>query len=210
MKHLLILLLIPLALVLPVHRAQAQAQELEQLALDLEKLSQLKSILKEMYTGYQILTGGYNTVKDLAKGNFNLHSAYLNSLLAVSPTIRQYVRVADIISAQATLMAECKSARSTFQGSGQFSADELNHLVSVYGNLVDKSLNNIDELTTVLTDNSLRMSDAERLTAIDHIYDDMQQKLSFLRSFNNRTGTLAAQRVHGIQDNASLQQLFQP
>ena len=210
MKHLCILFLTTVILLLPAWRAHAQAQELEQLALDLEKLSQLKSILKEMYTGYQILTGGYNTIKSLAEGNFNLHAAYLNGLLAVSPTIRNYVRVADIITAQGTLVLEYKTALHNFQGAGVFNPTELNYLAGVYGNLIDKSVDNLDELLTVLTDSKLRMSDAERLSSVDHIYEDMQGKLNFLRDFNNKTGMLAAQRTKALQENATLQNLYQP
>ena len=188
--------------------AKAQVQELEQLALDIEKLAQMKSILKEMYKGYQILSGGYNTIKSIAQGNFNLHSAYLNGLLAVSPSVKNYARVAAIISNQATLVSEYKFAFNTFSRSGFFSPAELNYITTVYSNLFDKSLNNLDELVMVLTDNTLRMSDAERLNAIDHIYDDMQDKLTFLRQFNGKTGMLANQRQNEIQQNNILKSLF--
>jgi hypothetical protein len=39
------------------------------------------------------------------------------------------------------------------------------------------------------------MSDDERLEAIDRIFSDMQDKLTFLRSFNNGTKLLAVQRI---------------
>ncbi len=188
--------------------AFCQVQELEQLALDIEKLAQMKSILTEMYKGYEILSGGYNTVKSLAEGNFNLHSTYLNGLLQVSPAVKNYVRVADIISAQATLVSEYKSAYSAFSKSGSFSATELNYLTGVYANLFNKSLDNLDELIMVLTDNKLRASDAERLNDIDHIYNDIQDKLSFLRMFNGKAGILASQRQQGLQDNSNLKSLF--
>src|SRR5258708_28357568 len=99
----LILLFVGLSLSL---RSSAQAQELEQLALDIEKLAQMKSILTEMYKGYKILTGGYNTIKRLAEGNFNLHPAYLNGLLQGSPAVHNYVRVTFILATQAPLVTE--------------------------------------------------------------------------------------------------------
>jgi hypothetical protein len=192
----------------PAAKAAAQVQQLEQLALDVEKLAQMKSILTEMYTGYKILTTGYDQVKSLAEGNFNLHNAFLNSLLAVSPNVKSYVRVADIISAQLTLISQYKSALSAFNGSGAFSVDELNYMSQVYGNLVDRSIDNLDELAMILTDNQLRMSDAERLSAIDHIYSDMQGKVNFLSQFNNQAGMLANQRQAKQQEYGTLQNLF--
>jgi flagellar biosynthesis/type III secretory pathway chaperone len=208
MKRLPLLLLIGILVIAAPTRSHAQVQELEQLALDIEKLAQMKSILTEMYKGYQILTGGYNTIKSLAEGNFNLHAAYLNGLLQVSPAVKNYVRVADIIASQATLITEYKSALKTFAGSGQFSAAELNYLTGVYSNLFNKSLDNLDELVMVLTDSQLRANDAERLNTIDHIYDDMQDKLSFLRMFNGHAGILAAQRQHDLQDINNLKSLI--
>ncbi len=188
--------------------AKAQAAELERLALDIEKLSQLKSILGEMYKGYEILSGGYNTIKSIAEGNFNLHSAYLNGLLQVSPAVKNYVRVADIISSQAALVSEYKAALKSFSGTGVFSASELNYFTGVYANLFNRSLDNLQELVMVLTDSKLRARDSERLSAIDRIYNDMQDKLSFLRMFNGQAGIVASQRQHEIQENNILKSLY--
>ena len=65
----------------------------------------------------------------------------------------------------------------------------------VYGNLFQQSLESLDELLMVITGSRLRMSDDERLEAIDRIFSDMQDKLTFLRSFNNSTKLLAVQRI---------------
>ena len=206
-KVLLALFPMLLAVITPCH-VSAQAEELEQLALDIEKLAAMKSILKEMYTGYQILTDGYNTIKSIAEGNFNLHNAYLNGLLQVTPGIKNYVRVADIISAQATLVSEYKAAFSTFNQSGAFSATELNYITGVYANLLNKSLDDLEALVMVLTDGTIRASDAERLSAIDHIYNSMQDKLAFLRMFNGKAGVLGTQRQTELQQTQTLQSLF--
>jgi hypothetical protein len=208
MNRLSLSLLLFFLSMLPTHRANAQVQQLEQLALDIEKLAQMKSILSEMYKGYEILTGGYNTIKSIAEGNFNLHSAYLNGLLSVSPAVKNYVRVADIISSEATLVSEYKAALKGFSGSGLFSPTELNYFSTVFSNLFNQSINNMDELVMILTNSELRASDAERLNAIDHIYNDMQDKLSFLRMFNGQAGILARQRQHDLQSNNILKSLY--
>ena len=65
---------------------------------------------------------------------------------------------------------------------------------NVYSNLFNKSLQNLDELTMVITAGKLRMSDDERLNAIDRIYIDMGDKLVFLRTFNKENNVLAIQR----------------
>jgi hypothetical protein len=79
---------------------------------------------------------------------------------------------------------------------------------AVYNKLLDQSLKNIGDLTTVITANQLRMSDAERLHAIDHIYSDMQDKMLFVRSFTNNTSLLDLQRTKEQNDTRMMQQLY--
>ncbi|RYJ44308.1 TerB family tellurite resistance protein [Flavobacterium beibuense] len=185
-------------------KTTAQMQELQQLALNIEKLVQFRSILKDMKKGYEILNGGYNTVKELSEGNFKLHETFLDALLQVSPTVRNYKRVADIIDYQILLVQEYQAARNAFGISGAFNPDELSYLTTVYDNLFKQSLRNLDELTGILTAGSMRMSDNERLEAIDRIYDDMQEKLLFLRDFNGDAKILALQRAKEEHDVKAL------
>jgi DNA repair ATPase RecN len=187
---------------------RGQAQEIEQLVLDIQKLSQFKQILSDMKEGYQILTAGYNAVRDISEGNFNLHKAFLDALLAVSPTVKTYFKVARIIENQIKLVGEYKSAYSQFQSSGQFNPDELAYVMSVYNNLITASLTSITDLSTVLTAGSLRMSDAERLAAIDRLDQDMTGKLNFLRSFNNRTAVLGLQRAKEQENIEQIQKMY--
>ena len=208
MKKLLFLPLLFLLVTLPSHRACCQAAQLEQLALDIEKLAQFKSILADMKKGYQILTDGYNTVRGLAQGSFNLHQAFLNGLLTVSPTVKNYVRIADIISTQAAIISEYKQALNQFKSSGMLNPSELNYIAGVFSNLFDHSLDNIDVLVTILTDGEVRMSDAERLSSIDAIDADMHSQLSFQRSFLGRAGVLVAQRQQATQESVHLQSLY--
>src|ERR1700733_6666676 len=95
-----------LVLLLFTAGANAQTTDLTQLILDIEKLTQLKGILSDMKTGYTIIDGGYNQVKSISQGNFNLHSTFLNGLLAISPAVAKYGRVADIILEQGYIVTE--------------------------------------------------------------------------------------------------------
>jgi hypothetical protein len=188
--------------------SKAQAQEMQQLILDIEKLTQLKGILTDMKTGYQIYTQGYGSISQLSKGNFDLHSVYLNGLLAISPAVRNYGRIAEIITQQASLISEYKSSYKQFSQSGTFSTSELSYMSNVYTQLVTQSLENLDELTNVLTAGKLRMSDDERMRAIDRIYGSSSEKLQFLRHFNRQGVVLSLQRSKDIGDTQTLKQLY--
>ncbi len=189
-------------------RVNAQANEIQQLLLNVEKLSQLKKILSDMKKGYQILNTGYNTIEDLSKGNFNLHKKFLDGLLQVSPEVRKYKKIADIANYQIVLVKEYKIAIARFKQDGNFSTEELAYLARVYDKLFGQSVNNLTDLTTIITANKLRMSDDERLEAIDNIYLDMQEKLLFLRHFNNNVTILAIQRVRDKNDALSTEEMY--
>lgn len=176
------------------HGLYAQSTEIQQLLLNVEKLAQLKKILSNMKKGYEIVSTGYNTIKDISKGNFNLHDAFLNALLQVSPTIRKYKRVTDIITCQSQIVKEYRSAFNRFKSTNLFNSSEIIYMEDVYKNLFNKSLQNLDELSIVITAGKLRMSDDERIAAIDRIYKDISDKLIFLRNFNNEGSVLAVQR----------------
>jgi hypothetical protein len=199
MKKILILILTVCLLIVP-NRTNAQSAEIQQLILNIEKLSQFKKILSDMKKGYELLSGGYKMVKDMSEGNFNLHKTFLDALMQVSPIVKKHKRVGDIINFQMLLMKESKNGLNRFVKSGNFSEKEISYFEKVYGNLLSQSLRNLDELTMVLTADKLRMSDDERLQAVDDIYLQMQDKLLFLRNFNATSNVLALQRAKEAKD----------
>lgn len=199
MKKLVFMLCVSFLFV-PFHHAAAQKDEIMQLTLNIQKLNQLKKVLEQIKDGYKILEGGYNTVIGIAKGNYNIHKTHLDGLLNVSPAVRNYQRVGTIIRYQQLLLTEYRRAYQRFGSGGNFRPDELAYMTRVYNNLLNQSLKNLNELTTILTAGKTRMSDDERLKAIDRIYFDMENKLGFLREFNNTTGVLELQRATAKRD----------
>ena len=189
-------------------RLYAQSDEVQQLLLNVEKLAQFKQILSDMKKGYQVLSNGYSTVKNLSQGNFNLHKTFLDGLMAVSPAVRKYKKVADIINDQLSILKEYKNAFNRFKQDGNFNTQEIDYLREVYSNLFKQSVNNLDELLTIITANKLRMSDDERLAGIDRVYDDMEDKLIFLRNFNSNTTILAIQRAREKNDAVTTRKMY--
>lgn len=206
MKGRIVIWIIFLAMLVP-SKTLAQSQEMQQLLLNIEKLTQFKQILQDMKKGYVILNGGYNTIKDLSQGNFSLHKTFIDGLMQVSPTVRKYKRIGEIANYQMLLVNEYKTAFKRFKNSSLFNEKEIRYIEKVYANLFKQSLRNLDELTTVITANKLRMSDDERLESIDRIYADMQDKLVFLRNFNANTSVLTVQRSKEYNDVNSLSNL---
>ena len=199
MKKILILTILITFLMIPL-KSMGQSAEIQQLILNIEKLSQFKKILSDMKKGYELLSGGYKTVKDMTEGNFSLHKTFLDALMQVSPAVKNYKRVAEIVEYQISIVKESRNGMNRFIKSGNFSGQEINYFEKVYGNLLNQSLRNLDELTMVITADKLRMSDDERLKAVDDIYEQMQDKLLFLRNFNTTSNVLALQRAREKND----------
>ncbi|WP_168202441.1 TerB family tellurite resistance protein [Pedobacter sp. KBS0701] len=183
-----------------------QSAEAQQLLLNVEKLSQLKNILADMKKGYLLISNGYKAVKDIAEGNFSLHEVFLDGMMLVSPEIKKYHKVADIITDQGRIVSEYKRAFKRFQASENFSESDIAYMAGVYKQLFELSMDNLDELLMVITASNLRMSDQERLAAIDRIFADTEEKLLFLRAFNGQATMLDLGRnkeradVKGLSD----------
>ena len=208
MKKFVGLLLVGFLLSAVPVQAQSIAQLAAQVVMDIEKLAELKSILQDMYKAYTIVDKGYTDVKNIVQGNFNLHKAFLDGLLAVSPAVQQYSRVVDIINTESTIVSEYKSANSRFRAGGHFTMQELDNINTVYTNLFNQSVSCVNEMILVLTAGQLRMSDAERLRAIDRVYADITGELRQLRTFNNSTSVQAIQRAREANDIGTLQRMY--
>jgi len=202
---------ITLACLLSLHtvpKAYSQSFEAEQLILNWEKLQQLEGILDNMYRGYKILSKGYLTIKNVTEGNYKLHNLFLDGLMAINPSVRNYKRIPYIIDYQKLLLKEYKRAYDRFRKDPNFKLEEIEYLTNVYKHLFDASVRNLEQLLMIVTATQLRMSDEERLKAIDMIFYDMESKLSFLRSFNANTQLLAIQRARANGDINTTRQLY--
>lgn len=186
----------------------AQSQEAQQLLLNVEKLSQLRNILTDMKKGYMVISSGYNTIKDISKGNFSIHEVFLDGLLKVSPEVKKYRKVVEIISLQKGIVSDAKTAFSKFNSTDFFSVREIDLLAKVYAGVLQRSLEGLDELSMILTSSTLRMSDDERLQAIDRIFEETSDKADFLRDFNNKNLLLLNQRKLAVKEITTERNLF--
>lgn len=201
---------IGLVLVLLVSGAvgQSVSDDVQQLVLDVEKLSQLKQILTEMYQEYTMLYNGYEKIKGLSQGTFSLHKVYLDGLLLVSPAVSNYYKVADIVVKGANLIKDYQAASGYFRGSGLFTSQELEGFSVFYATVVQRAEKDITELTIIITGGTLRMSDGERLSAIDRIDGDVTGQLSLLHGYDNSAALQAVQRAQAAVDIGDVRGLY--
>lgn len=143
--------------------------------------------------GYKIASTGLSAIHAIKQGDFMLHSTFFNSLQSVNPKMPE---VADIISMQLQIIKTSKLSLQQSKGAKQFTSTELSYLQDVFNHLLNECSKDIDALLTVTTSGKTKMTDDERINRINDIYDDMQDKLSFSKSFADEAVMLAAERRH--------------
>lgn len=189
-------------------RGRGQGFDAQQLILDWQKLTQLKQLLNDMYRGYEIVEKGYTTIRDISHRSFDLHRVFLDGLLHVSPWVRDYFRVKEIINLQRQLVQEYQQAYGRLRSDSHLTASEVVSYSQICTRLLDESGRTLDELAMVLTDGQLRATDQERLGQIDGLHREMTEKLAALRKLNNEAGMVSLQRARDAEDGQEIRKLY--
>jgi hypothetical protein len=160
----------------------------------LKQIAKLEIYIIDLEKGYKIAREGLTTIGEIKKGEFNLHSLFFSSLQSVNPSVAKYSKIAVIISDQLSIISSFKSLIQQINNSGKLTNAEMQYVQAVYSNMSDESMKTLNSLIAVLTDGNLEMTDDERIKRIDGIYDDMEDKYGFTKSFCVKAGLLVDQR----------------
>jgi len=202
MKKLLLLLLFTVLVT-----ADIQAQRKQRKVL-LQQIAALKVYIDGAQKGYSIARKGLNTIGDLKRGEFTLHTDYLNSLKMVNPKIKKYTRVAEIISLQLKIINNYNKTYQHLKEGYFFHGTELVYIKRVLGRLMNDCDANLEELITVTTDGELEMKDDERMKRIDRLYDTMMDNYSFFQSFNNEVKILSLSRERENKETQHSKEIY--
>lgn len=188
-------------------RLAAQAQELQQLKLNLEKLAQFKMMLGEMKKGYQTMQNGYNSVRDATRGNYDIHKTYLDGLFNVSAVVKNTPAIQSLFSNQRVVLSEYRKALQQFRSTALFNPAELAEMDATYSMVIKNISANLDHVMLVLTPGRLRMSDGERIAAIEQIVGDSEKQRDVLRKLTKENSAIAVLRAQQKKDMQALRKL---
>lgn len=161
----------------------------------LQQIAALQIYINYAKKGYNIVSGGINTIRDIKKGDLNLHNTFFNSLKTINPKIRRYVKVGDIISYQVRIIKLTRQTLQSIREANQFSAEEIEYCKKVLDAMLDDCIQSITQLMEIITPDKLQMTDNERLVRIDKLYLDMQDKFTFCNVMSEDMSVLALQRM---------------
>ncbi|WP_026947168.1 hypothetical protein [Algoriphagus marincola] len=164
--------------------AQGQSSEVKQLLLNVEKLEQLREMLDGMKEKYRILQSGFEQVKGITEGNFRLHEAFLNRLTQVSPEVKSYYKVAEIIQFQIRLVQTVSGIRADLNRLDWTDWEEQQQVFQSFAAFSKAGMENMESLLLILADGQLQMDDGERIRSVDRIHDSMQELMAGLGRWN--------------------------
>lgn len=174
----------------------------------LQQIAALQVYAGYLQKGYSIAKEGLNFISDFKNGEFSLHNAFFSSLKTVSPAVRNYGKVADIITLQLQIVRQCKKSLNRAKAGGYLKEEELDYVVNVFTRLLAGCADKIDFLLQLITSGKLELKEDERLKLIDNIYKDMQDKYSFVQSFGNNVSLLNTGRAKESFEAKNLKKLY--
>jgi hypothetical protein len=169
-------------------------QDKTQIKYLLQQVAANEIYINDIEKGIKIAGQGLQTINDIRRGEFNLHSDFFRNLENVNPAIKKLARIADIISLQVQIIKESKSAIERIKNSDAFTPPERSYLQSVVDHLIGECEKDINDLTNIITGGKLQLTDDERIERINRLYKNMLDKFSFERSFFTEAAILKLQR----------------
>ena len=174
----------------------------------LQQLAALQAYIKVAEKGYTIAEQGLQTIGQIKNGEFTLHSAFVSSLKAVSPTVGNMAQVAEIIGLEASIIEQFSHKLSSWRQSAWLQPAEVNYINQVYTTVVNNGHELITALLNLTTDGQLTMTDGERINRIQQMDADMQRQYRMVQSFTNQTDLLMMQRQQEGNDIGSVKGMY--
>lgn len=129
-----------------------------------------------------------------------LYQQYYDELWRVKSAIALYSRVRELTRKQLLVVQAYKEAWNGVRSDKHFTAEELQSIGEVYLGILKQSLNNLQQVQTVVQSFVLEMSDGERLEWISRVGDDIDQNYHDLKAFNTRNIELSLSRAKNEHD----------
>lgn len=183
-------------------------QKKTQLKYLVEQIGALKVYGGYLQKGYTIAKEGINTINDIKHGDFFLHAGHFDSLKMVNPVIAASIYVADAIVLSAKIDAAAKGGKAQVLANDFFTDEEKHYLQRIYDNALNGSASDLDQLTTLITDGALQMTDDERLQDMEMLYASLKDKYVFVRSFSKQAQTLSVQRIKQQSETERVKKLY--
>ncbi|MEO6729810.1 MAG: hypothetical protein ABIN01_01240 [Ferruginibacter sp.] len=175
-----------------------QAQS-KQVKLYLQQIAANKVLIGHIRRGYKIAHAGLTTIGKIKNGDFNLHRDFFGSMMAINPNIKNYARVADILTLHSEILRTTRTTSQHLKGSRQFTDKETMYIHTVFERVLRDAMVSMDEMIRLLTPGQYKLTDDERISQIDALRTEMESIHEFVRRFSN--DALILERYRSAEKN---------
>ncbi|MEO6547905.1 MAG: hypothetical protein ABIN94_07885 [Ferruginibacter sp.] len=193
-------------------QAQTSAEWFSQKATQkkylIQQIAMLQIYIGKLERGYDIAKKGLNTIGGIKNGHLNLDKEFFASLKNINPKVRNYAKVGAILTLNQKIIEISNSANKSLNNNGVLTVSESEYLRRVFESLVEGCASLMDHLITITTAGKLEMSDAERISNIDKVYSEMNERYMFAGSFQSGLRMLCQQRIRAQSDVKMLKGLY--
>lgn len=138
----------------------------------------------------------------------DLYSEYFDELWKVKSIITYYHRIEEIAQQQTALVTEYKQAWNLLKQDKHFTVDELSYMGNVYNGILDATVQNVDQLLSVVNAFTTQMSDAKRMEIVNHVAASVSENYTDLYQFNTQNKLLSLWRAKDENDAAIIRAMY--
>lgn len=174
----------------------------------LQQIAKLQVHLGYLKRGYDIVNTGMHLVSTIKSADLNLHTNYFDHLKHVTPSVYRYGKITEAINIYKSISNAFKSNYQKLAETKALSTSEFEFIHQLFNSIFEKATINIIELTYVLTNYRLKMTDAERIRRIDDLYNTLSEKHKTFITLESKTQVLIKQRAIEVNDIQNITNLF--
>ena len=138
----------------------------------------------------------------------DLYAGYYNELWQVKTMISTYERVEDMISKEATIVAEVRQLNTAIGQDPHLTVSEVGSMGTTLAGILQASAQNLGQIQQVITALVTQMDDADRLAIIDVAGNAIDRNYSDLQVFGQRGLVLSLNRARDANDVAAVKALW--
>ncbi|MEC5144896.1 hypothetical protein [Chitinophaga sp. 212800010-3] len=171
-----------------------------QIKVYLQQIAANKVYLEYLQKGYKIARQGLTFIGNVKDGHFSLDKNFFLSLETINSKIRNYTRIAEVISSSLEISRDFTGVLKDMRESNLFAGSEVSYVADIRIRLLTSCENMLSDLVPLITSGKMELSDDERIKRIDAIYADMQDCYLFTKSFCSSTKVQVLQRQQEMRD----------
>jgi hypothetical protein len=147
-------------------------------------------------------------ISDWSQKQKNLFGQYYQELWDIKTAIAYYSRISELTEKQVALVSSYNQAWSLLKEDKHFSADELTYMGKVYSGILQASVNDLDQILSVIHAGKTQMPDAKRMELVNKAADHMDINYNDLQQFNNQNKILSLERAGDENEVITLKKYY--